>query len=1111
MVAKKEFFRLVIQIVSAIILLASMPTPMWASRFVQPQRLNAFRDASVYSACQDSSGTIWFNTNFGVFTYDGIQTRMMLQHSLSRGLACNGNNLVYSVSYRGIYRFDIRYREPQILKSSLTSWREISLLADGDSLWVASENSLLVSRDDSLEVVASLPGAKFLCITKGLGKNIILGDKRGRIFIYDGQFKEVFKASSGVSKIFMDSEKNLWIGLVSGEIILIGQEQSVRKIGGILPGQEVRSFCELRNGKVFAGAADGLFVISPTDMSCRPEKSGIPEKEAIWDILKDCDGNVWVCTYYSGLWYLNQKLSAFSILPGSETLKMVSEIAEDSDGNLWIFTDNHGMFRLDRRGKLTEILSGRKIKFQTAVFDKSSGEIWIGSFQGSLQKYTPTDGKLQSFPFQDKNGKAINETISAIHLQNNELYLGTQRGLYLFNPQMEDGISRHIPGYTSPIYAIRKMNDGQLAICGIGAQIYDIKNQTFHPLPVTGNCSDIQLGENGDLFIAITERGLCKMDTTSREVFIFPKSRLLDTYVIDLLPCGDSRLMVTSGHGISIVSEDASWWRFFQASNGLGVSSFRGGCLLRTSDGKILIGGKDGIIAFDPKSFSEDESKTPRAAFAEIRINGETISTKERIPYINNIVLNPGQTNLSVDISTFDYSETRPVSWSYKLEGADSDWTAFTPDKPIVYMNLRPGKYKLLVRQWEGDETESSEEIALGIRLKAYWYATTTAKIIYFILILAVLITLLSILYSRMLLRQRLKLEKAEGRRRMQLFVDVSRSLRGPLTMILGQLELFFQRYAASSPQGLKYIERSYSNAMNMQTIISGYVDLENENEDITQVQALHEDSRSQTPVPTSVSEKTGMQILIVADDPDNRAMMRSIFGRSYDVLISQDAEEAFHCSLKEQPDIIVCDLLSRFDKSLELCTKIRHNFETCHIPFVLLTCHASERDNIKGTRMGVDAVIVKPFRTEMLIEQCKTLLDNRKILRKKYTLAPQTVQSRQHDHKDYNFLNAAIGAVERNLYSNNLNVAMLCQELHISKTALNTRLRNITGRSPREFIEDIRLRHAAQMLLDSNKLVSEIADELGFSSYRYFICRFKKHFGVTPSQFDSDQFENLS
>lgn len=245
-------------------------------------------------------------------------------------------------------------------------------------------------------------------------------------------------------------------------------------------------------------------------------------------------------------------------------------------------------------------------------------------------------------------------------------------------------------------------------------------------------------------------------------------------------------------------------------------------------------------------------------------------------------------------------------------------------------------------------------------------------------------------------------------------------------------------------------------------------------------------------PAKSAVSEKTGLRALLVADDPDNRAMLRSIFGRTYDVLVSSDAEEALQCSLKEQPDIIVCDLKSGFDKSLELCTNIRHNFETCHIPFVLLTSHASEQVSIKGARMGVDAVIVKPFSTETLIEQCKTLLDNRKILQEKYAIAPQTVQSRHHGRKDYYFLNAAIGAVERNLYSDKLDVTALCQELHISKTALNTKLKNITGRSPREFIEDIRLRHAAQMLLDSNKLVSEISDELGFSSYRYFIIRFK-------------------
>lgn len=1086
-----------------------MTTPLLASRFVQPSRLNAFRDAAVYSACQDSNGSIWLNTSYGVFTYDGTQTRLMLQSVIAHSLACNeSGNLVYSVSYRGIHRFDIRRRDPVLLKSSLSGWHGSSMLAVGDSLWVAHGNSLFVSRGDSLETVGSIPDAEFSCITRGIDNSLVLGDKKGDVFLYDGRFRRVFKAAAGVTAILMDSDNNMWTGLADGEIILVRKDCSSYEVTGTLPKKEIRSIREIQDGNLIVGAADGLFRVSSVELSCLPDHSGIPNKEAIWDIFKDRDGNVWVCTYYSGLWYRDKTLSAFDILPGSESLKMVRGIAEDFEGNFWIFTDNHGMFRLDSQGKLSEIPSGRRIKFQTALFDKSSGEIWAGSFQGALHRYNTATGELRTFPFQDENGKSFNETVSAIYLQNNKLYLGTSSGLYIFDPAAEHCISRHIPGYTRSIYAISRMNDRQIVISGIGAYIYDIKTNNFHPLPVSGSCPDVQIGENGDLFVAITGVGLSRVGAADRGVTFFPSSRLSDTYVSKLLPCGDSCLMVTSGQGISIVREDAGWNRIFKTTNGLGISSFREGCLVRTSDGKILVGGKDGIIVFDPVSFSEDDTAMPRPAFAEISINGKTISTEERIPFVNDIVLNPGQTNLSVDISTFDYSGTRPILWSYKLNGADNDWTPFTPDNPIVYMNLRPGKYRLSVRCQDGGNIDSTEEITLGIRLKASWYATTLAKVIYFILILAVLATLLSILYSRMLLRQRLKFEEAEGMRRMQLFVDVSRSLREPLTMILGQLELFFQRYADSSPAGLKYIERSYSNAKNMQTIISGYVDLENENEEIRQVQTLHEEPQPEMPAKSAVSEKTGLRALLVADDPDNRAMLRSIFGRTYDVLVSSDAEEALQCSLKEQPDIIVCDLKSGFDKSLELCTNIRHNFETCHIPFVLLTSHASEQVSIKGARMGVDAVIVKPFSTETLIEQCKTLLDNRKILQEKYAIAPQTVQSRQHGRKDYYFLNAAIGAVERNLYSDKLDVTALCQELHISKTALNTKLKNITGRSPREFIEDIRLRHAAQMLLDSNKLVSEISDELGFSSYRYFIIRFKKHFGVTPSQFNSDVLE---
>lgn len=324
MATKDGLFRNISHIVLTLVLSAAMTTTLSASRFVQPSRLNAFRDAAVYSACQDSSGSIWLNTSYGVFTYDGTHTRLMLQSVIAHSLACNeSGNIVYSVSYRGIHRFDIRHRAPILLKSSLSGWHGSSMLAVGDSLWVAHGNSLFVSRGDSLETVGSIPEAEFSCITRRIDKCLVLGDKKGDVFLYDGQFRRVFKAAAGVTAILMDSDNNMWTGLANGEIILVRKDCSSYEVTGTLPKKEIRSIREIQNGNLIVGAADGLFRVSSVELSCLPDHSGIPNKEAIWDIFKDRDGNVWVCTYYSGLWYRDKTLSAFDILPGSESLKMV--------------------------------------------------------------------------------------------------------------------------------------------------------------------------------------------------------------------------------------------------------------------------------------------------------------------------------------------------------------------------------------------------------------------------------------------------------------------------------------------------------------------------------------------------------------------------------------------------------------------------------------------------------------------------------------------------------------------------------------------------------------------------------------------------------------------
>lgn len=107
-----------------------------------------------------------------------------------------------------------------------------------------------------------------------------------------------------------------------------------------------------------------------------------------------------------------------------------------------------------------------------------------------------------------------------------------------------------------------------------------------------------------------------------------------------------------------------------------------------------------------------------------------------------------------------------------------------------------------------------------------------------------------------------------------------------------------------------------------------------------------------------------------------------------------------------------------------------------------------------------------------------------------------------EESHKYSKILNVATGAVERNLFSGKLDVPLLCAELNMGKTKLTETLKEASGMTPREFIEDIRLRHAAQMILDGNHTVAEVSDNLGFSTPKYFAVRFKRKFGCAPSMY---------
>ena len=1070
--------------------------------FTRPSRLHPLRNSAVYSFCQDSTGAVWINTSYGLCRFTGDRHDFPSRALISHKLACNGDDRVYYVAYNGMFCQDIHRTAPTPLRTGDLRIQDGAMRAEADSVWVAADHQLLVSRGDSLWQVAAAADYRFSDLVRRDGGPLVLSDRGGAILTYDAEagFQEAFRTEEGISTLHFDTQGRLWVGLASDGLLLL--DTSFRPVhrwgpadGG--PRQEVRSFCETPDGSMLVGAVDGLFAIGANGR-CHAAPDGFPEGAPVWNIFRDRDDNIWVGTFYNGVYFLNSDFTPFHRPDGTGVLHQVSALAEDGTGDVWILTDRYGMFRYHPGEGIREIPSGRDIKFQSALYDPVARILWAGTYQGALLSYDPAAGTWHPYAFTDEDGEPFSESVNAILQRDGLLYLGTYHGVYTFDPAVEQTVSRKLFPHERTIYTLRSYGRDSLLVTGFGVFVYDLSTGRLDTLRTSGNCSDGYIRGTDDIYVCETGRGLGRLRSGDARPDYLDDIGLSDPYTSRCCPVSDDLLMVSSRSGVSLVMLDEGTCLNYNADNGLGLTSTRGGCFLRRHDGSVWIGGSDGIAVFDPEAPRRLPSR-PRPAFDRIRVNDADRFLPAQLDGLRSLRLEPGDDNFSVDIADFDYSEVHPTAWRYMLKGFDGDWRRFSPETPLTYMNIPPGRYTLLVQYAPDARFEHPGGLSLSIRIPARWFASKVAKGLYLLLAMSIIIVLLYFLYAKMLLAQRLKDEEAEGARRMQLFIGISRQLRTPLSLIMGQLEMFLHRYGATAP-GVKYIEHSYVNAKDMSSVISGFVDLENEAEPVLEIHELH--APDQVEEPDDPFRRHDRLLLIVSDNPEMTALLRSVFSSEYDLLSASGVTEGYNLACREQPDIIVCDIIDPSTLEPDLCTRLRQHFETQHIPFVLLTSHASERHHIESVRLGVDAFIVKPFKTELLTTRCRALLENRRILRDKYAMATAVSPRQTAERKDYNFLNAAIGAVERNLYAADLDVGKLCHELNLSKTALNVRLHAVTGLSPRDFIEDIRLRHAAQMLRDSHRPVGEVADLLGFSSPKYFTLRFKKRFGQSPSQY---------
>ena len=251
--------------------------------------------------------------------------------------------------------------------------------------------------------------------------------------------------------------------------------------------------------------------------------------------------------------------------------------------------------------------------------------------------------------------------------------------------------------------------------------------------------------------------------------------------------------------------------------------------------------------------------------------------------------------------------------------------------------------------------------------------------------------------------------------------------------------------------------------------------------------------------------------MLIVDDSEDMVAFLKDSFCNQYEVITACDGIEALDLLKKHEVNIIISDwMMPRMDGA-ELCRRVRLNPLTSHIPFVMLTAKTDDDAKVEGMDVGADTYIEKPFSLEYLEACIRNMLKLRRQLMEKFSTQPlEPVTEIAQNATDNEFLVRMNRIIEENFSNSELNVNFLAEKLNISRSGLFAKIKTLADITPNEMIQIVRLKKAAQLLLERKYTVSEIGYMVGFSNPSYFSKCFQKQFGIKPADYmKSNQAES--